>query len=78
MHSVLKTVAIFSHFIKLLKSVNSTFTLAIRSQKFGQAKVSCWEKKEEKNMAKPGFEPTISRSEVDHASHYSIGPLLEY
>ena len=38
MHSVLKTVAIFSHFIKLLKSVNSTFTLAVRSQKFGQAK----------------------------------------
>ena len=38
MHSVLKTVAIFSHFIKLLKSINSTFTLAVRSQKFGQAK----------------------------------------
>jgi hypothetical protein len=28
-------------------------------------------------MARPGFEPTISRSEVDRANHYSIGPLLE-
>ena len=28
-------------------------------------------------MARPEFEPTISRSEVDHANHYSIGPLLE-
>ena len=29
-------------------------------------------------MARPGFEPTISRSEVDCTSHYSIGPLLEH
>ena len=28
-------------------------------------------------MARPGFEPMISRSEVDRANHYSIGPLLE-
>ena len=28
-------------------------------------------------MARPGFETTISRSEVDRANHYSIGPLLE-
>ena len=28
-------------------------------------------------MAWPGFEPTFSRSEVDHANHYSIGSLLE-
>ena len=28
-------------------------------------------------MAWPGFEPTIRRSEVDRANHYSIGPLLE-
>ena len=27
-------------------------------------------------MARPGFEPTISRSEVDRANHYSMGPLL--
>ena len=26
-------------------------------------------------MARPGFEPTISRSEVNPAKHYSIGPL---
>ena len=29
-------------------------------------------------MARPGFEPTISRSEVDRANRYSIGPMLEY
>ena len=29
-------------------------------------------------MARPGFEPTISRSEVDRANHYSIGTLLQY
>ena len=29
--------------------------------------------KKRKNMARSGFEPTISRSEVDHANHYSIG-----
>ena len=28
-------------------------------------------------MARPGFEHTISRSEVDRANHYSIGSLLE-
>ena len=28
-------------------------------------------------MTGPGSEPTISRSEVNHANHYSIGPLLE-
>ena len=27
-------------------------------------------------MARPGFKPMISRSEVDRANHYSIGPLL--
>jgi hypothetical protein len=31
----------------------------------------------EKNMARLGFEPTISRSEVDHANHYSRGDLFE-
>ena len=63
-----------------LKSVNSNFTLAVHSQKFGQAKthfLSHFGEKKEKNMARPGFEPTISRSEVDRANHYSIGPLLE-
>ena len=33
--------------------------------------------KKRRNMARPGFEPTISRSEVDLANHYSIGHLLE-
>ena len=28
-------------------------------------------------MARPGFEPMISRSEVDRANHCSIGPSLE-
>ena len=28
-------------------------------------------------MARPELEPMISRSEVDRANHYSIGPLLE-
>ena len=28
-------------------------------------------------MARPGFEPTTSRSEVIHANHYSTGPLIE-
>ena len=28
-------------------------------------------------MARLGFEPMISRSEVDRANHYSIGPLSE-
>jgi hypothetical protein len=29
-------------------------------------------------MARPGFEPMISRSEINLANHYSIGPLLKY
>ena len=65
---------------KPLKSVNSNFTLAVHSPKFGQAKtyfLSHFGKKKRKNMARPGFEPMISRSEVDRANHYSIGPLLE-
>ena len=28
-------------------------------------------------MTRPGFETAINRSEVDRATHYSIGPLLE-
>ena len=28
-------------------------------------------------MARLGFEPTISRSEIDRAKHYSIGYLFE-
>ena len=63
-----------------LKSVNSNFTLAVYSPKFGQAKthfLSHLKEKKRKNMARPGFKPTISRSEVDRANHYSIGPLLE-
>ena len=59
--------------------VNSTCTLAERSQKFGQANTHflshVWGKREKK-MAKPGFEPTISRIEIDHANHNSIGPVL--
>ena len=27
-------------------------------------------------MARPGFEPTMSRPEVDHAYYYSIGHLF--
>ena len=30
-----------------------------------------------KKEKKYGFDPTISRSEVDLANHYSIGPLME-
>ena len=30
-----------------------------------------------KNMARPGFEHMISRSEVNRANHYSVGPLME-
>ena len=33
--------------------------------------------KKRKIMARSGFGPTISRSEVDHANHYSINPLLK-
>ena len=55
-----------------LKSVNSNFTLEVHSPKLGQAKthfLSHFGEKE--NMARPGFEPTISRSEADSANHYS-------
>ena len=34
-------------------------------------------KRKRKNMARQRFEPTISRSEVDRANHYSIGHLFE-
>ena len=59
--------------------------MAVRSRKFGRAKtrfLSHVGEKMTKNMARPGFEPTISRSEVDCkvvdcANYYSIGPLLE-
>ena len=67
-----------------LKSVNSNFTLAVRSRKFGQDKTHFLshvgekkEKKEKKNMVRPGSKPKISRSEVDCANHYSIGHLFE-
>ena len=63
-----------------LKSVNSNSTPAVRSQKFGQTKthfLSHFGGKKRKNMARPGFEPMISRSEVDRANHYSIGSSLE-
>ena len=56
------------HPLDLLKSVNSNFTLTVHSQKFGQAKthfLSHVGEKKRKNMARPGFEPTI-------------GPLLEH
>ena len=62
-----------------LKSVNSNFTLAVRSRKFGQAKthfLSHVGEKKRKNMAKPGLEPTISRSEVDRVNHYSNAQYL--
>ena len=55
----------------MLKSVNSNFTLAVHSPKLGQAKDHFLPHFGEKNMAKPGFEPTISRSKVDCANHYS-------
>ena len=32
--------------------------------------------KKRKNMTRPGCEPTISRSKVDRANLYSIGPLI--
>ena len=57
---------------RLLKSVNSNSPLAARSLKFGQAKthfLSHFGKKRRKNMARPGFKPMISRSEVDLANH---------
>jgi hypothetical protein len=63
-----------------IKSVNSNFTLAVHSPKFGQAQthfLSLLGEKKRKNMARPGFEPTISISEVDRANHCSIGHLFE-
>ena len=63
-----------------LKSVNSNFTLTVHSPKLNHAKthfLSHFGEKKRKNMARPGFEPTISRSEVDGANHYSIGHLFE-
>ena len=62
-----------------LKSVNSNFTLAVHSPKFGQAKTFCLilGGKKEKKIARPGFELMISRSVVNRANHYSFGPLLE-
>ena len=58
----------------MLKSVNSKFTPAVHSPKLNHAKthfLSHFGEKKRKNMARPGFEPTISRSEVDCANHYS-------
>ena len=66
--------------MNVLKSVNSNFTLAVNSPKLDQAKthfLSHLGEKEGKNMARLGFEPTISRSEVDRANHSSIGQLFE-
>ena len=63
-----------------LKSVNSNLTLAVHSPKLGQAKthfLSHFGGKKRKNMARPGFEPMISRSEVGLANQYSIGPLIK-
>ena len=62
---------------KVLKSVNSNFTLAVHSLKLNHAKthfLSHFGEKKRKNMARPGFEP---RSVVDHANYYSIGHLYE-
>ena len=64
----------------VLKSVKSNFSLAVHSPKLDQAKthfLSHIGEKNKKNMARPWFEPTISRSEVGHANHYSIGHLFE-
>ena len=61
--------------IQLLKSANSNFTLAVHSPKLTFCLIFLG--KREKKMARPGFEPMISRSEIDCANHYSIGPLLE-
>ena len=50
--------------------VDSNFNLAVHSPKFGQAKnhfFTHFGEKKSKNMARPGFEPMISRSEVDRA-----------
>ena len=63
-----------------LKSVNSNFTLAVHSPKLNQAKthfLSHFSEKKRKNMARLGFEPMISGSEVARANHYSIGHLFE-
>ena len=62
----------------VLKSVDSNFTLAVHSPKLNQAKTHFLSHLgEKKSMARPGFEPTISRSDVDCANHYSIGHMLE-
>ena len=65
----------FEKNIYALKSLNSNFT----HQNFDKPRLTfClifWGKKGN-NMAWPGFEPMISRLEVDHANHYSIGPLI--
>ena len=63
-----------------LKSVNSNFTLAVHSPEFNHAKthlLSHFEEKKRKIMARPGFEPMISRWEVHRANNYSMGHLLE-
>ena len=61
---------------KFLKSVISNFTLAVRSQAKTYFLPHVGEKKR-KNMARPGFESTISRSEVNRANHHFTGPLLD-
>ena len=65
---------------KLLKSVNSNFTLTVHSPKLNHAKthfLSHFGEKKRKTMARPRFETKISRSEVDRANYYSIGHLFE-
>ena len=54
-----------------VKSVNSNFTLAVRSPKFGQAKTHFLSHYGEKNMTGPGFEPMTIRSEAHLANHYN-------
>ena len=59
---------------------DSNFTLTVHSPKLNQAKthfLSHLGEKKGKNMARPRFEPTISRSEVDRANHYFIYHLFE-
>ena len=62
-------------YISILKSVNSNFTLAVHSPKLNDAKTHFLSHFE--YMARPGFEPMISKSEVHRANHYSIGHLFE-
>ena len=62
-----------------LKSVNFNYTLAVCSWKFEQAKTHFLSNVGEKNMCRPGFETTISRSEVDRANHITpLVPFLPY